>query len=68
MNSSNATKSGATADRRPSDDLRTAVAMPDLVMVSSRDILRGRSSVCIDHNGTAYRLQTTRQGKLILTK
>ena len=36
--------------------------------VDSRDLLAGQSSVQIEHMGEIYRLQTTRQGKLILTK
>ncbi len=38
------------------------------VMISSETVLRGQSAVDIEHNGQRYRLQTTRQGKLILTK
>jgi hemin uptake protein HemP len=38
------------------------------VALSSQDVLRGRKAVSISHNGALYRLQTTRQGKLILTK
>lgn len=34
----------------------------------SHAVLRGQSAVDIEHNGQLYRLQTTRQGKLILTK
>ena len=30
--------------------------------------LRGQKSVAIQHNGSVYRLQATRLGKLILTK
>jgi hemin uptake protein HemP len=30
--------------------------------------MQGRKTVAISHNGTVYRLQATRQGKLILTK
>jgi len=37
-------------------------------LLSSDDVLRGQKSVSINHNGALYRLQTTRQGKLILTK
>ena len=37
-------------------------------VLSSQTVLQGRSSVAIEHNGAVYRLQTTRQGKLILTK
>ena len=34
----------------------------------SHELMRGQSAVVIEHNGNTYRLQTTRQGKLILTK
>jgi len=34
----------------------------------SQDLLRGQKTVIIEHNGTVYRLQSTRAGKLILTK
>lgn len=37
-------------------------------VVPSAELLRGQKAVAIDHNGSLYRLQTTRQGKLILTK
>ena len=36
--------------------------------VPSGDLLRGGRSVEISHNGSVYRLQATRLGKLILTK
>lgn len=36
--------------------------------IPSEAVLRGQSAVEIEHNGHRYRLQTTRQGKLILTK
>jgi hemin uptake protein HemP len=36
--------------------------------IDSRDLLAGQSSLLIRHQGEVYRLQTTRQGKLILTK
>lgn len=36
--------------------------------IESATLLQGGKSVTISHNGTAYRLQATRQGKLILTK
>jgi hemin uptake protein HemP len=39
-----------------------------LPVLDSQAVLQGRSSVAIEHNGAVYRLQTTRQGKLILTK
>jgi hemin uptake protein HemP len=36
--------------------------------VDSAALLQGGKSVTISHNGELYRLQATRQGKLILTK
>jgi hemin uptake protein HemP len=36
--------------------------------IQSHEVMRGRRAVAIEHNGNVYRLQTTRQGKLILTK
>jgi hemin uptake protein HemP len=37
-------------------------------IISSVSLLQGGKSVTIEHNGERYRLQATRQGKLILTK
>ena len=36
--------------------------------LQSSDLFRGQKSVVIEHNGTPYRLQTTKLGKLILMK
>jgi hemin uptake protein HemP len=36
--------------------------------VKSTDLLKGQKAVDIEHNGSVYRLQTTKLGKLILTK
>ena len=36
--------------------------------VQSESLLRGQKSVTIQHNGSVYRLQATKLGKLILTK
>ena len=36
--------------------------------VERADLLRGQKAVEILHNGSVYRLQATRLGKLILTK
>ena len=36
--------------------------------VDSTELLRGQKTVDISHNGSTYRLQATRLGKLILTK
>jgi len=40
----------------------------DVEVLPSAALLRGQKSVTIHHNGLLYRLQTTRHGKLILTK
>ena len=37
-------------------------------VIEADDLLQGRSEVRIRYNGQEYRLSTTRQGKLILTK
>ena len=37
-------------------------------VVESADLLQGQDHVLIRHEGALYRLQTTRLGKLILTK
>ena len=39
-----------------------------LNLVESIELLRGGKSIGIMHNGSLYRLQTTKLGKLILTK
>lgn len=39
-----------------------------LASILSSDLLRGKKAVTIQHNGSVYRLQATRLGKLILTK
>ena len=49
-------------------DKAVATASPVASSVSSTDILRGQKAVEINHNGSTYRLQATRLGKLILTK
>lgn len=36
--------------------------------VESTELLRGQKTVEIKHNGSVYRLQATKLGKLILTK
>jgi len=36
--------------------------------VDSSDLLQGNKAVTIVHNGSLYRLQATKLGKLILTK
>ncbi|MCB2007524.1 MAG: hemin uptake protein HemP [Rhodoferax sp.] len=54
----------AGASPRPQDP-----SAPDsMPQFDSATLLRGHSSVAITHHGAVYRLQATRQGKLILTK
>lgn len=48
----------------PAHAAASAAAAP----LPSERLLRGRKTVEINHNGEIYRLQNTRQGKLILTK
>lgn len=36
--------------------------------LDSQQLMRGQKTIAIVHNGITYRLQTTRLGKLILTK
>jgi hemin uptake protein HemP len=53
----------------PREDLMTGASrISGLGAIDSRDLLAGQSIVLIHHLGEIYRLQTTRQGKLILTK
>ncbi|KQP35723.1 hypothetical protein ASF44_20630 [Pseudorhodoferax sp. Leaf274] len=44
------------------------VSAADALAVDSHELLRGHKAVEIKHNGAIYRLQTTKLGKLILTK
>lgn len=67
--------SQAPADPRAQEDAPAALANESTEgteaaapVLASADVLRGHKSVAITHNGALYRLQTTRQGKLILTK
>ena len=45
-----------------------APALGNLGLVDSTQLLKGRKAVEISHNGSIYRLQSTKLGKLILTK
>lgn len=45
-----------------------AAVRPQPRVVDSQVLLSGASLLLIRHQGEIYRLQTTRQGKLILTK
>lgn len=39
-----------------------------IAVYSSAQLFNGATEICIDHDGTIYRLKITRQGKLILNK
>lgn len=45
-----------------------AAPSQSVTAIHSATLLQGGKSITISHNGELYRLQTTRQGKLILTK
>lgn len=47
---------------------KSAEALPQESSLESSQLLRGKKSVSIVHNGALYRLQSTKLGKLILTK
>lgn len=60
--------------RTPADD-RTSPNRPQAMntgepaaAVDSSALLQGHKAVSISHNGSVYRLQATKLGKLILTK
>ncbi|HBH39085.1 MAG TPA: hemin uptake protein HemP [Curvibacter sp.] len=44
------------------------LGLPGGLSLDSQALLQGGRAVSIRHNGEVYRLQATRQGKLILTK
>ena len=54
----------AVDDAQASEALR----LPSGPSLDSQLLLQGGRTVTIRHNGEIYRLQATRQGKLILTK
>ncbi len=53
---------------RPSGPLPPARPAAGPRSVDSETLLKGDTILLIQHQGETYRLQTTRQGKLILTK
>jgi hemin uptake protein HemP len=55
---------GLTSDRRDALAAHPGAAGA----VQSADLLQGKKAVEINHNGAIYRLQSTKLGKLILTK
>ena len=54
----------ASASRAQPSATAAAAAAP----LSSDQLLQGRKAIEISHNGSVYRLQATKLGKLILTK
>lgn len=63
----------SSEDQHPSDMTAGKEPSPQTAgapsgCVDSTDLLRGQKTVEISHNGSTYRLQATRLGKLILTK
>lgn len=55
-------------ERQPRVDNAEQRPVAGVRRLSSTELFREGSRVEIDHRGTTYRLQITRQGKLILTK
>lgn len=61
--------SAPEAGQTPADEPRQpTLPDPPMPVLPSSALLQGQRAVAIEHNGAIYRLQTTRQGKLILTK
>ena len=61
----------ASFDGRSSSARQAAAASADAApghAVDSSALLQGQKAVSISHNGSVYRLQATKLGKLILTK
>lgn len=57
-----------TAPRPPAPPPLASAPEPAPPRISSAELLRGQRVIEIEHEGQRYRLQATRQGKLILTK
>ncbi len=52
----------------PPDEFKVQPPVNTPAVLQSKDLLGTRQIVDIEHNGQRYRLQTTKAGKLILTK
>ena len=57
-----------TAAPAPHQPPTRSEGKPAPAPIPSHELLRGQRVIEIDHEGQRYRLQATRQGKLILTK
>jgi hemin uptake protein HemP len=55
-------------EREAGNPAQQPTAVVGVRRLSSTDLFRSGSRIEIDHQGVTYRLQITRQGKLILTK
>lgn len=63
------TASDAPNARAPRDAVGASTeAATAACAVDSSALLQGQKAVAISHNGSVYRLQATKLGKLILTK
>ncbi|MBD9531079.1 hemin uptake protein HemP [Comamonas sp. CMM01] len=51
-----------------STSILPVAASPAHMQLDSAELLQGQKAVTIVHNGSTYRLQATKLGKLILTK
>lgn len=56
----------ATVGQADPRNLASGALLP--TALTSQQLMQGRKTVAITHNGSTYRLQATRLGKLILTK
>ena len=61
-------QAGPSQPPAPQGPPPAARAMVAPVILQSKDLLGSRQAIDIEHNGQRYRLQTTKAGKLILTK
>ncbi|MEY4736854.1 MAG: hemin uptake protein HemP [Pseudomonadota bacterium] len=52
----------------PPDESKAQPPVDAPAVLQSKDLLGTRQTIDIEHNGQRYRLQTTKAGKLILTK
>ena len=68
MNSPSVSQPTAARPCEPDPSTLGAAAPQTVAAINSAALLQGSKSITISHNGELYRLQTTRQGKLILTK
>jgi hemin uptake protein HemP len=70
MTNGQTSKTGAVAatSLAPAAQSRTAEDCSAASPLSSLVVLRGQKSITIEHQGSVYRLQVTKLGKLILTK